>query len=280
VGVQVLKMKMLTAIKDKLGMKAGLKPEGNLKRNLKRVNMGSAPIISIVFIILITIVSITLVLYVAIPAINRAKEAAVLNEAMQNMRVLDNLIREVASEGVGSLRSMQLKVSGGTYTVNKDANAVDFDFDMTSGLIQPGTFVKDGNLLIMAGVNAEAKEQDFDGDGNTDLVLENEIMRVVLKKVGTASSWAAINTKEMVKMLNMKSSAANITIADSSVLMDGYLETSYGTGYSELVKSGDHLARAEARVHVNASIVEYDVIYSLQSGADFVLVKTENAYYK
>ena len=229
---------------------------------------------------MITIAAVTFVLYVAIPAINRAKEAAVLNEAMQNMRVLDNLIREVASEGVGSLRSMQLKVSDGKYTVNQKANSVDFDYEITSNLIRPGTFVKEGNLMIMSGVNAEAKEQDFDGDGITDLVLENEIIRVVLKKVGSSSNWQPIDTKSIVKLFNMKENGRNVTIEDSSVFLDDYLASSYGTGYSKLIKSGDHLARAEAVVHINSSIVEYDIVYSLQSGADFLLVNIENAYYK
>jgi hypothetical protein len=237
-------------------------------------------LISTAFIVLLTIMAMALTLTIGMPAINKAKEASVINEALQNMKVIDNTIREVASEGAGSLRSPQIKVSGGEYRVNQKANSVDFTYTIKYGLFEPGTFVKDGNLLLMSGVNAKASTYDLDNDGSNELVLENEILRVGLLSSGTSSSQASINTSGIIKLLNIKESGANVTLTDSSVTLDDFADSSSGTGYTELVIPGDHLSKAEAVVHMSTATMTYDIVYTLQSGADFLIIKIQNAYYK
>jgi hypothetical protein len=221
------------------------------------------------------------VIAVGMPALNRAKEAATINEATENMRELDAMIREVASEGTGALKNMNMKVSGGTYSVNQKSDTVDFTYEMKYGLFSPGTFYKEGNLYMFAGTTAEASEYDLDGDGTTELVLENDIMRVGIQKVANSSSpyTDAIDTKNNIKILNLKENNVNITPADTSVILDGIATTSSGTGYSELVKKGEYMSKAEAVVHVNSTDIAYDVIYTLPSRADFLIVKILNAYY-
>jgi len=236
-------------------------------------------LISTAFIVLMTIMAMALTLTIGMPAINKAKEASVINEALQNMKVIDNTIREVASEGAGSLRSPQIKVSGGEYRVNQKANSLDFTYTIKYGLFEPGTFVKDGNLLLMSGVNAKASTYDLDNDGSNELVLENEILRVGLLSNGTSSSQVSINTSGIIKLLNIKESGANVTLTDSSVTLDDFADSSSGTGYTELVIPGDHLSKAEAVVHMSTTTMTYDIVYTLQSGADFLIIKIQNAYY-
>jgi len=236
-------------------------------------------LITTAFIVLLTIMAMALTLTIGMPAINKAKEASVINEALQNMKVIDNTIREVASEGSGSLRSPQIKVSGGEYRVNQKANSLDFTYTIKYGLFQPGTFVKDGNLLLMSGVNAKASTYDLDNDGSSELVLENEILRVGLLSNGTSSSQVQINTSGIIKLLNIKESGANVTLTDSSVILDDFADSSSGTGYTELVIPGDHLSKAEAVVHMSTATMTYDIVYTLQSGADFLIIKIQNAYY-
>jgi len=62
--------------------------------------------------------------------------------------------------------------------------------------------------------------------------------------------------------------------------LDDYVESSYGNGYSVLVRTGDRLAKAEALVHVNSSFVVYELLYTLYPGADFIMVKIQDAYYR
>ena len=231
-------------------------------------------------VILLTIVAIAIVLLIGLPAIERAKESAVLNEAMQNMKAIGSMIKEVASEGVSSIRSLQIKVTDGEYKVNEKANSIDFTYTTKSGIVQPGSFIKEGDIILSAGANAKASEYDLDNDGNNDLVLENEILRIGLLKNGTKTAQVAMNTSRLIRRINFKETNANVTPSDSSVILDDYSESSYGTGYSEIVKAEERLAKAEAVVHMNTSYAVYDILYTLQSGADFVIVKIQNAYYK
>lgn len=240
---------------------------------------GISAIISTIIIVLITFTTITLVVMVATPTLDKAKESALINEAMQNMKVLDNTIRQVASEGSGSLRSVQIKVTDGTYRVQNKTNTIEFSYNMKSGIIEPGTFFQDGNLFLTSGVTAKASEYDLDNDGSNELVLENEIMRVGIKKVGSRSSPTSIDTSTIVEMVNLKDNGVNVTFSDSSIFLDDFTDSKSGTGFSELVRAEDHLTKAEALVHVNSTYVAYDVIYTLASGADFLTVSIQNANY-
>jgi len=241
---------------------------------------GISPFIAIVFIVLITIMAMAIVLFIGLPAIERGKEAAIINEAMLNMKAIANIIKTVASEGVGSLRSTTIKATAGEYKVNQKSNSVDFTYTTKSGIIQPGSLIKEGDITLSAGANAQASEYDLDNDGTNDLVLENEIMRIGILKNGTSTTYSYIDTSKLIKIMNFKETDTDITPSESTILLDDYMESSYGNGYSELVRTGNRLAKAEALVHVNSSFIVYDILYSLHSGADFVMVKIQNAYYR
>jgi len=241
---------------------------------------GISPLIATVLVILLAFLAISVVLLIGIPAIERAREAAVINEAMQNMKAIGNTIKEVASEGLGSLRSLQMKVTDGEYKVNEKGNSVDFTYSIKSGIIQPGTSIKEDSVTLSCGANAKASIYDLDGDGSNDLVLENEILRIGILKNGTVLNQVDINTSSLIRLMNFKETDTNTTPSDSSIILDDYAESASGTGYSELVREEDHLVKAEAIVHMNTSFVVYDILYTLQSGADFIIVKIQNAYYK
>jgi len=242
---------------------------------------GASEFIAGVLMIFISFMALALVMTMGLPALNRAKEAATINEATQHMRELDAMIREVASEGTGALKSMIMKVSGGMYAVNEKSDSVDFVYEMKYGLFTPGTFYKEGNLYMFTGTTAKASEYDLDGDGRTELVLENDILRIGIQKVANSSSpnTDAIDTKNNIKILNLKENMVNVTPADTSITFDGITGTSSGTGYSELVQKGDYMSKAEAMAHVNSTEIAYDVVYTLPSRADFLIVKIINAYY-
>ena len=238
---------------------------------------GVSQLISTVLIFLLTTVAIGIALLIGTPTIDRAKQSATINEAMQNMKTLDNIIREVASEGKGSFRTLQMRVIDGEYKINQKTNTIEYTHIIKSGIIESGTFFKEGNVFIVAGTNAKAITYDLDGDGTTDILLENEIMRVAL--LNNASNGNGINTSRSVKFFNLKENGANITINDSRIIIDNRTESYYGRGFTELVREGENLAAAEAVIHVNTSApanLTYDVVYTLRSGADFLVVKIQN----
>lgn len=245
---------------------------------------GISPLVSTVIIILITVVGIGVVILFALPTINKAKEAALINEAKQNMHQIDDLIREVASEGIGSLRTLNFKATDGQYKVNSKINAIDFTYSVKYGTVQRGTFIQDGNILITSGTNSKASTYNLstpkDGDGQ--IVLENENIRVALhyNSSANASFPETINTSNIVQFLNFIPTGVNVTVNDSMVSIDDFNDSTVGSGYSYIVKTGDHLATADAVVVVNTTKVYYEILYSLASGTDFINVKIQNAYYQ
>jgi hypothetical protein len=245
---------------------------------------GVSEIVSMVIVILITVIATGIVILFANPTINKGKEAGTLTEARQNMHLLDDAVREVASEGLGSLRTITMKSSGGQYKVNAPVNAIDFTYSAKYGTVQPGTFIQDGNLMISAGTNARASVYNLSvpTDGTSQIVLENENVRIALHYNASASlsSPETINTSNIVQMFNFISTGTNVTPSDSMVTIDDFPDSSVGSGYSYIVKTGDHLAVAEAVVVVNTTRLYYEILYSLPSGADFVVVKVQNAYYQ
>lgn len=243
----------------------------------KPADKGVSELISVAILVLITTVAMAIALLVGTPVINKAKESAVFNEAVQNMKIIDNIIKEVSSEGRGSFRAVQLKITDGEYKINQKTNTIEFTDIIKTGILTPGTFVKEGNVFISAGVNAKASKYDLNLDGVSDLVLENEIMRVAILNNATAGN--GINTSRALQLFNLKENGANITINDSSVTIENRTESYYGTGFTELVRENEHLPVAEAIIHVNTSApinLTYDIIYTLRSGADFLLVKIQN----
>lgn len=119
---------------------------------------GISPLISVILLTLISVSAVYIVMYVAKPTIDRAYESAAMNEAEQNIQLLDNLIREVAYEGTGSHRSVFLKVSDGDYrVVNTSGNftgAVQYKIDLKYSPFTAPMLKKIGNLKYTAGMNS------------------------------------------------------------------------------------------------------------------------------
>lgn len=119
---------------------------------------GISTIISAVLMILVSVSAIYIVLSVAMPVIDRAYESAAMNEADQNLQLLDNLIREVASEGTGSLRSIILRVSDGDYRiVNTSGNftgAFQYKIDLKYSPFYAPMARKVGNVKYSTGFSS------------------------------------------------------------------------------------------------------------------------------
>jgi len=233
---------------------------------------GFSAIVTAVIITLITTVSVSLVVLVGRPVIERAYDSSAINEALNNMRSFDDVIREVASEGVGSLRHMTLKISHGVYRVNNETGSLEFEYEVKSDLIGPGTYSKQGNIMIMGSLsNARAYEN------STHLILENEILKVYLQKVGSEESPALINTSENIKAVEIKSTGDVVVPEDTSVMIGNSTNTTYGEGYSKLVYKGKNLPKAQALFHVATQKgIVYDILYTLRSGADFLEMEVRN----
>jgi len=131
---------------------------------------------------------------------------------------------------------------------------------------------QEGNILISSGAAMSAYESDIDGDGNTDLVLENGVMLFAVKKLGTPSSHVVANTTDMIVLMRNKALDINVSYPRSGVFINDKQNTAYGVGYTELTKFGINIASSSIHLYVNATQanVAYDVSFSLGASQDFI----------
>jgi len=141
---------------------------------------GISTFVSFVILILIGVTTVTLVIAVGKPTVDRAIETANINEATQNLKILDNAIKEVASEGVGSHRAITLQVSDGDYRViNASGNftgAIEFKREMQYSPYTPITFIKDGDLKIAVGFNSVGLAGYWNFNENTGSTVADSSM--------------------------------------------------------------------------------------------------------
>ena len=114
---------------------------------------GLNPLISTAIIIFATVSAIGIVLAIANPAIQRARDATAIAEATANMKVLDDNIKQVASEATGSLRTVSVNVADGDYTV-RNGTGIEYTFTSETNTIPSRVVIRDGALKISTGISA------------------------------------------------------------------------------------------------------------------------------
>jgi hypothetical protein len=233
---------------------------------------GLIELLSSVIITLLVIIAAITIITVGLPLIQEARERGIINEAQNNMQLIDSLIKDVASQGTGSLKTVKITVSGGTYRVDSDSNSFDFDLDLSKPIFSLGTFTEGGGVQTSTTGTAIASQN------STHLKLENEILEVVQPKVGSETSFDGINTSVAISYMRLKGSNAVVSPSSSGITIGGFQNTSWGLGYSKLVAEGSSLAYAESLFHVKSNLTntEYEVLYSLPASADFLIVNVRN----
>ncbi len=227
---------------------------------------GASSLISYALIIIIGFTVIFLSYTVLKATIERSVESTILNEGTNNMNILANIIREVARDGVGASRTITFQIGGGSYRVDNASNSIYFTYNLKSNILTPGTFVKQGDIQItVGGLGAAAREN------STYFILENEMLKVVLNKT------AYTNTSRIINSIENKKTGQTTYPKDSSVVVGSDISSKTGIGgSSKLIISGTGLAQAEVVYHVNSSNYKYNILYSLPSLADYLVVQIQN----
>ncbi len=141
-------------------------------------NKALSPYISTALVILIGIVALTLSLTVLNPALNKAKDSAIINEAFNNLEIIDSTIREVASESEDSKRTINLKVTEGTYRVDSVIDFINFTYRMKEGLEISGqrdniniTISAEDITLFIKYTNIDLQGSDHFTKGDNSVVI-------------------------------------------------------------------------------------------------------------
>jgi len=242
---------------------------------MKKVYRKGVLIQSIVAIAVI-ITSTVIVINMLSSSFEESKIYGNLNKAKETMSFVDSVIKELAVEAPGARRTINILSDFGTFIVDGKGDSIRFFMESPIAILDPGTSVREGSLIITSGPVMSAYERDVDNDGTADLVLENGAILFAIKKIGSPTNLVSINTTTIFTMIRNKLADVNITPI-TYIYMDDDLDNAVGTGFTELTVKGSALGSASIRVHVNSSgTKEYDAIFTLRGAQDFIELEMKN----
>lgn len=233
-------------------------------------------ILSSVLAVAIVIASSVIVVNLISPLIEEGTSVNQLNKAKQLATVLDSVIKELSVEAPGAKRTIRITADFGTFEVIGKEDRFKFRLGSQQQIYEPGTIIREGNYVISSGPSMKAYESDINGDGATDLVLENDAVIFSVKKLGNTSGWVSINTTNIIPLVGNKRSSVNITPI-SGIFIGDAVNTSAGTGFTELTRAGSTLQDSSIRVFMNSTAgVQYEALFTLRSADDFVELEIKN----
>ncbi len=228
-----------------------------------------------VLLFALVIFTISVVLIESKPIIESATTSVDIKNAENIMRMLDDAVREVTSEGANSSRILTFSAPKRFESISGESS-IEFEtsVDSKSGADYFSRQVRN-NLVYISGNDVYCSEKDANSDGVKDLVVENSFLSAAFKKVAKATPLSALDTSSNIIQLVEKTGNTTVTFVNTSIAIDNDANTSVGTGFSEILKIGSSLPSCTVHFYVN-STVRYDVYYKLYAGADFIVAEVRN----
>ncbi len=235
-----------------------------------RSRKGVSPLIAGVIYTGLVVATVTLVITMGLPQLDRITESTLYLNVREGMANLDDTIQKVASEGRGSVRIVPLEIRSGDFVVDGTNDLVKYEIETTSKIVEPRTAVQFGNLVI--GSNADVNTSE----NATHYTLQNSRLQVVLRKFGSPSSQTSINTTELVQEIKVLSTNKTLPLVPNSTVMqftvNGDAAASSGTGFTTLHEAGTVLSQGNVSVYVNAASGAYTMDLILEAEADYVTI--------
>jgi hypothetical protein len=239
------------------------------------MDMGGLSIISGVIFIAITISTIAIVYEAGMPVIKKMQASASVEKMKDVFSDLDKVIRDVASEGTGSKRTVYLKIDPGKIVVNDTEDAVYWELDTDAKVIEPRTRQVFGNIVIGANMETSAYQENYSitSPQIPAYKMENEHLIVYIRKVGSGSTYEDFATNNLLLGIYNKDLGAwfnNTNMFDVTVDSQAGSRTANGT--TTLMYSGYNLPYATVSALVNSTYMRYSVNFTLESGEDFIRI--------
>ncbi|MEM4337121.1 MAG: hypothetical protein QXG86_03900, partial [Candidatus Woesearchaeota archaeon] len=220
--------------------------------------------ISAVLYILITALIMVIVLEALTPVVENLKDKSTFIRMRDTFLGLNQYIKEVSIEGQGSQRVVPIEIQKGELSVKN--NQIKWDMPTDASILEPRSSVELGNLIIVANGDVDAYED------NGTFVLTNTNTFFRFNKFGSPSNFSNFTSNRIINQTAYKKGTSLINISTD---FDFYIteEDKNFFGYSILPKQGSGLGEAKVIVHVNSSAHEYDLVFILESNADYLIVE-------
>ncbi len=236
--------------------------------------MKGLSIISEVLFLAVVITLIFVVYSMSAPVVQTMQTSSVYEQTKSLMLDIDKSVRDIASQGKGSRTSLYVTSGAGAITLYEDKDLIKWELETGSMVVSPRSMQRIGNLVAGSNLDAMAYENGTEGV----YVLENARLIVHIKKVGSASAADAYNTSELLQGIYNKELSQWMDIDRLEISVDDNSTSMNGTGYTEIVEQGYSLPAAQVKAHMSsgyAYLPDYVVIFTLESGADFLTIEAE-----
>lgn len=223
-----------------------------------------------IIIILIIVASTIIVALVISSLLEDSMEKQKFNKAKDLMLNLDSIINGLLVESEGARRDVRLSADDGTFIVAGKENRIKYMLEFKTAIIEEGVTIREGNLEITSGGGITANERDVDGDGNIDLVLENDALLFAVRKLGSTNNLTSINASNITTRIENKLAGNVIVIPAMSFSLDD-VDSSAGSGYTELSRQGSNIPSSSIRLYMQPSSgIKYEAIFTLTAKKDFI----------
>jgi len=232
---------------------------------------GVSPLLSGVLYVAIFLVGIGVVTQIAMPAIDKMKDSAAIDQSKLVLTKIDKALKEVVEEGEGSTRVVDINIKKGKIKIDADTDEIYYVLETETGSLSPRSQIQIGNLILSSSASVNASE-----DSNY-IVLENEHLKCNFSKNGgTEDSFQSINISQIINSVYMKDTGSTLDGNNITLKLETMDSLGVGSGYVILKDSGSELGRGVVIAHVNNSWVDYDLYFTLESGADFLEIYLRN----
>ncbi len=228
--------------------------------------------VSAVLYILITTVVLVIVIQLGTPLLENLKDKTIFSKTKDNFLAIDKQIKDISSEGYGSQRIIPLEIQKGKVDITEDG--IKWQMQTDADIIEPGSSIALGDLTISANSDVSAKKK---GDS---IILENSAISVNFSSYGNKTDWyndTILTENGMINYMEYKTKSGKIKHTGEFTfdVKNNGVGLSEGNGYTMIEKEGDFLTEGKLIYHIN-STVEYDLIFTLGSRADFIKVDIVN----
>jgi len=233
--------------------------------------------ISAVLYVLIIVAAIVIVIEALTPVIEELKDKAVYNRIKDTFLLINEYIKEVSSEGKGSQRIIPIEIQKGSLAVEN--NQLIWQLGTKASILEPRTQVELGNLIVVANGDVDAYETNY-----STFVLKNSRVLFEFYKYGSLDSFSnqtnvsgtivQFNGANIIKRTAFLKGKTEYNVSPSYAF---FVPPDTGTtplrGYTILPRKGSGLGKANVIAHVNSTNYEYDIVFTLESQADYLEIE-------
>ena len=237
--------------------------------------MKGIALISAVIFIGLTLAVAVVVYNAGMPVVQRMQHAAAVERMKGAFSEMDRIIEDVASEGNGSKRTADLRFDIGRLAVNGSSDKAYWDFESESMIASPRTSTGFGNVIFGSKLETIAYESDY--QGTAAYVLENEHVKAYFRKIGSPSVQASYSTSQLVLAVWQKDLNQWMPLQSMGIGLDNSPASESGTGYTMLQQTGSDLPYATLSAYMESAYANYFVNFTLESGADFLIIEGSEA---